>query len=168
MITCPACRHSEIQGEIFCSNCGARLTSNWTEQVPTAAFVDTGRVRTAALPYQMDALNRIQIGQIALSFEDVPEAVILEGRAEYILGREGNDQVTPDVDLNAYGAREKGVSRVHAALRRDQKYLLLIDLGSTNGTRINGRPLSAHQAAKVANGDEIRLGKLLLTINFIP
>jgi hypothetical protein len=168
MITCPACRQVEMEGELFCSNCGARLASNWTEQVPTAAFMDTGRMRTATLQPQTDALGRVQAGQIALSLEDVPEAIILEGRAEYILGREGNDQVTPDVDLNAYGAREKGVSRVHAALRRDQKHLLLIDLGSTNGTRINGRPLAAHQAAKVANGDEIRLGKLLLTINFIP
>jgi hypothetical protein len=157
-----------MEGELFCSNCGARLVSNWTEQVPTAAFMDTARVRTASLKRQTDALGRVQAGQIALSLDDVPEAIILEGRVEYILGREGTDQLTPDVDLNAFGAREKGVSRVHAALRRERQQVLLIDLGSTNGTRINGRPLAAHQAAKVENGDEIRLGKLMLTINFIP
>jgi hypothetical protein len=168
MMNCPVCRHEEMDGELFCSNCGARLTPpNWTEQVPTATFVDTARVRTAALPRPTDALGRLQVGQIALTISDASEAVILDGRAEYILGREGNEEVTPDVDLNPFGGREKGVSRVHAALRRDQKNLMLIDLGSTNGTRLNGRLLGAHQAARVENGDEIRLGKLLLTINYL-
>jgi pSer/pThr/pTyr-binding forkhead associated (FHA) protein len=168
MITCPVCRGQEIDGELFCSNCGARLApANWTEQVPTATFVDTARVRTAALPRPTDALSKLQVGQIALTISDVADAVILEGRTEYILGREGNEEVTPDVDLNPFGGREKGVSRVHAALRRDQKSLMLIDLGSTNGTRLNGRVVAAHQAARVENGDEIRLGKLLMTINFM-
>ena len=53
-------------------------------------------------------------------------------------------------------------------LRRDQGQIFLIDLGSTNGTRLNGALVPAHQAAAVADGDEIRLGKLLLRINFIP
>jgi pSer/pThr/pTyr-binding forkhead associated (FHA) protein len=60
------------------------------------------------------------------------------------------------------------VSRVHAALRRNHAQLLLIDLGSTNGTRLNGKPLPAHQPTPVENGDEIRLGKLVMTINFAP
>jgi pSer/pThr/pTyr-binding forkhead associated (FHA) protein len=93
--------------------------------------------------------------------------VILEGRSEYVLGREGQEQVIPDVNLNAYGAREKGVSRVHAALRRDRHQVLLIDLGSTNGTRLNNQTLTAHQAVKVESGDEIRLGKLAVKISFV-
>jgi pSer/pThr/pTyr-binding forkhead associated (FHA) protein len=110
---------------------------------------------------------RLKPGQLALLISGAPQAVILEGRAEYVLGREGQDQVVPEVNLNQYGAREKGVSRVHAALRRDRNQVLLIDLGSTNGTRLNGQVLTAHQAVKVENGDEIRLGKLLLKINFV-
>ena len=96
------------------------------------------------------------------------ESVILEGRPEYVLGREGSEQVVPDLNLNPYGGREKGVSRVHAAVRRDHAQVLLIDLGSTNGTRLNGKLLAAHQPIRVENGDEIRLGKLVLTINFVP
>jgi pSer/pThr/pTyr-binding forkhead associated (FHA) protein len=103
-----------------------------------------------------------------LSVNGAAQPVILEGRSEYILGREGHEQVVPDLNLNPYGAREKGVSRVHAALRHDHSQVLLIDLGSTNGTRLNGRPVAAHQAVKVSNGDEIRLGKLLLKITFGP
>lgn len=169
MITCSACRNREAEGELFCSECGARLTSSLgTETVPTTAFVDTARARAEALRPPPPALSRLNAGQIALSISGAAQAVILEGRAEYILGREGHEQLVPDLNLNPYGAREKGVSRVHAALRRDRSQVLLIDLGSTNGTRLNGQALAAHQPARVENGDEIRLGKLLLRINYVP
>jgi pSer/pThr/pTyr-binding forkhead associated (FHA) protein len=167
MITCSACRHREMEGEVFCSECGARLAANWTEQVPTAAFMNTSRLMADAARAPAASFASLRTGQIALSINGAPAALVLEGRAEYILGREGSDQVAPDVDLNPYGGREQGVSRVHAALRRDQQRLMLIDLGSTNGTRLNGRALTAHQAARVENGDEIRLGKLSLTVNYL-
>jgi hypothetical protein len=167
MITCSVCRNRELEGELFCSECGARLTNTWPGPTSTAAFADTSRIRDsvrvpAAVP------SGLLAGQIALSISGTAQPVLLEGRPEYILGREGREQVVPDLNLNPYGARDKGVSRVHAALRRDHAQLLLVDLGSTNGTRLNGKPLSAHQPIQVENGDEIRLGKLVLTINFAP
>jgi len=173
MITCTVCRERNTEGELFCVECGAHLTSAWTESPATTTFVDTGRTKAVgAGPAEAprpsaEGVARLQAGQIALLISGAPQVVILEGRAEYVLGREGQEQVIPEVNLNAYGAREKGVSRVHAALRRDHNQVLLIDLGSTNGTRLNGRSLTAHQAVKVENGDEIRLGKLLLKINFV-
>jgi hypothetical protein len=167
MITCSVCRNRELEGELFCSECGARLAQSWPNPASTAAFADTSRIREsvripAATP------SRLRSGQIALSINGIAQPVLLEGRPEYVLGREGHEQVVPDLNLNPYGARDKGVSRVHAALRRDHARLLLIDLGSTNGTRLNGKPLPAHQPTQVENGDEIRLGKLVMTINFAP
>jgi len=173
MITCAVCRERNTEGELFCIECGAHLAPNWSEPPATTTFVDTGRTRAMSLGQAEAArvppegLTRLKPGQLALLISGAPQAVILEGRAEYVLGREGQEQVVPDVNLNAYGAREKGVSRVHAALRRDHRQVLLIDLGSTNGTRLNGQTVTAHQAVKVENGDEIRLGKLMLKINFV-
>jgi len=92
--------------------------------------------------------------------------IILEGHSEYLLGREGHEQLVPDVNLNLYGGREQGVSRIHASLRVDRRQLLLMDLGSTNGTRLNGTPLTAHEPVRLENGDEIRLGKLTMKITF--
>ncbi|MCC7362436.1 MAG: FHA domain-containing protein [Anaerolineales bacterium] len=176
MITCSQCHERNLEGELFCTECGAQLTPNVAEQLHTA-FIDTGRTRAMSLGAtspQAEAARApsaaptgLKPGQLALLIGGAAQALILEGRAEYVLGREGQEQVVPDVNLNAYGAREKGVSRVHAALRRDRNQVLLIDLGSTNGTRLNDRSLTAHQAVKVENGDEIRLGKLLLKISFV-
>lgn len=165
MITCSVCRNRELEGELYCSECGARLANPLPSPSATAAFADTSRIREsvrvpAATP------SRLQPGQITLSISGTAQPVLLEGRPEYILGREGHEQVVPDLNLNPYGARDKGVSRVHAALRRNHAQLLLIDLGSTNGTRLNGKTLPAHQPVPVENGDEIRLGKLVMTINF--
>jgi pSer/pThr/pTyr-binding forkhead associated (FHA) protein len=65
-------------------------------------------------------------------------------------------------DLTVIGRREdcdlrldhKGVSKMHCVLVRADGMLLLRDLGSTNGTRVNGRRV--RRAALMAN-DEIRI-----------
>ena len=169
MITCIVCRNREAEGELFCSECGARLSASWANAGPmaTASFPASAvRLREmAAAPATSPPEQRP--GQITLAISGIAKPVILEGRSEYILGREGQEQVVPDLNLNDYGARDKGVSRVHAALRQDKDRLLLVDLGSTNGTRLNGQQLAAHQPTPVADGDEIRLGKLLLKISFM-
>jgi len=169
MITCVNCRNREMEGELYCSECGARLPLGQPQVTSTAAFAQTRGIREPARE-QTDSLTagRLRPGQVGLLIEGTTQPVVLEGKPEYILGREGSEQVTPDLNLNPYGGREKGVSRVHAALRRDRNQMLLIDLASTNGTRLNGKTLAAHQPIRVENGDEIRLGRLLMIINFVP
>jgi pSer/pThr/pTyr-binding forkhead associated (FHA) protein len=170
MITCVVCRNREQEGELFCSECGSRLASNWPSAVPasnqTTAYAAANRIREmVAAPPAVAGANLP--GQITLTINGAAQPVVLNGRNEYVLGREGHEQVVPEVNLNPYGARDKGVSRVHAALRRDRGQVFLIDLGSSNGTRLNGQLVPAHQPALVASGDEIRLGKLLLRISFV-
>lgn len=167
MKNCPVCRHTELEGELFCTECGGRLVLDDDETTQTMTFINTSRLREAPRPVT-DVLRRLRPGQIALSILGMVGAVILEGRPEYVLGREGGDETAPDVNLARYGGREKGVSRVHAVLRRDHNQVLLIDLGSTNGTRVNGAPVAAHHPTLVQNGDEIHLGRLSLKINYLP
>jgi hypothetical protein len=59
--------------------------------------------------------------------------------------------------VNGLRLMEKTVSRVHAELRCESGVWLLRDLGSTNGTFINGRRLTS--IAVVSPGDQIGFGQ---------
>ena len=48
-------------------------------------------------------------------------------------------------------------SRVHAEVRREGDHYVLQDLGSANGTRFNGKPLT--QAVLLSSGDQIQIGE---------
>ncbi|MEW6028936.1 MAG: FHA domain-containing protein [Chloroflexota bacterium] len=69
-------------------------------------------------------------------------------RSEIVIGRD------PSVDISIPSA---AVSRRHARLMRDGDGYALEDLGSSNGTYLNGERLTGRRPLK--NGDEIRLGK---------
>ncbi|MBU1662896.1 MAG: FHA domain-containing protein [Chloroflexi bacterium] len=51
---------------------------------------------------------------------------------------------------------DKRSSREHALIRRDGRKVLLEDLGSTNGTYLNGERLQ--QAVQLRDGDQIKVG----------
>jgi hypothetical protein len=55
---------------------------------------------------------------------------------------------------------DPNVSREHAEIRPRGSAWLLTDLGSTNGSRLNGRPLSGPEVIK--SGDQIELGTTVL------
>ena len=56
---------------------------------------------------------------------------------------------------------EPTMSRAHAAIGYDGSHFFVQDLGSTNGTRVNG---AREQKAVLRNGDEVQLGKLALAV----
>lgn len=51
--------------------------------------------------------------------------------------------------------RDEGVSRRHAEIRRQGHDIVLVDLGSMNGTKLNGAGVRQH---RLADGDEIVVG----------
>ena len=55
------------------------------------------------------------------------------------------------------------VSRHHAAIERRDGRLELVDLGSTNGTVLNGRVLRG-ASAEVRDGDRVQLGPMIFTV----
>ncbi len=94
----------------------------------------------------------------------------VEVRDKIVIGR--GDPVAnfaPDLDLTPYGGQEGGVSRRHAAVIRDDenKALYLEDLGSTNGTRINGFLLEPRRRYRLCDGDEIELGRVRVTLRVV-
>ncbi|MGH9130130.1 MAG: FhaA domain-containing protein [Acidimicrobiales bacterium] len=55
---------------------------------------------------------------------------------------------------------DASVSRHHAEIRREQDVVLLVDMDSTNGTRVNGARVGRHE---LLDGDQITVGAATLT-----
>jgi hypothetical protein len=60
------------------------------------------------------------------------------------------------------------ISKFHAyfAKSADEDSYEIVDVGSTNGTRVNNQRLTAHQSQKLANGDRIEFGPAIEVIYF--
>jgi pSer/pThr/pTyr-binding forkhead associated (FHA) protein len=90
-----------------------------------------------------------------------------ESIEELVIGRQDpNTGQSPDVDLREHGAVEKGVSRRHATIIRRNGSLSIVDQGSPNGTFLNGQKLIANQPRVLRDGDDVRLGHLVLRVTF--
>ncbi len=59
------------------------------------------------------------------------------------------------------------ISGRHAQLVVRQGTLVIMDLGSSNGTMVNGRLLFAHEPCELRPGDQIQVGKALLTFQVV-
>ena len=89
----------------------------------------------------------------------------LADRAEFTLGRSAEGQpIVPDVDLSPFNAYANGVSRLHAMIKLIQDKIVIIDLGSSNGTYLNGIRLSPYVETTVVQGDLVYLGKLKMQV----
>jgi pSer/pThr/pTyr-binding forkhead associated (FHA) protein len=74
--------------------------------------------------------------------------------------------IRPELDLTDDNGAEHGVSRLHATIQPSNRGLVLVDLGSTNGTLLNNYRLPPDLPYPLHNGDEIRFGRLLVHVFF--
>jgi len=163
MIICPNCQHKEINGAIYCSKCGAQLID---------AHLSTQRIQTAERQQIEHSADRIQTpisvpmqSWISLHIIESGQILPLADRTEFTLGRSAEGQpIVPDIDLSPYEAFSSGVSRLHAAIKLVNKRTVIVDLGSANGTYLNGVRLPPYIETLVSHGDLISLGKLKLQV----
>jgi pSer/pThr/pTyr-binding forkhead associated (FHA) protein len=102
-----------------------------------------------------------QIGDDQLS-------ISLKMAERLILGRQSNHMTDrPDLDLARFKAAEHGISRIHATLECNEAGVYLMDLGSRNGTFVNGKALAAFDPCYLNDGDMLRFGKLTLTLALV-
>ena len=102
---------------------------------------------------------------ISLHIIESGQILPLAERTEFTLGRSAEGQpIVPDVDLSSYNAYANGVSRLHAAIKLVNNRIIVVDLGSSNGTYLNGVRLSPYVETPVSHGDLIYLGKLKIQV----
>ncbi len=159
MQLCPHCGTENIEGVLFCQQCGIALglVSLSTRQLASDDGPHSGT----------DTLGPERV--LILQFEDDETPIMVQIREEVILGRvtEQSEGGT-FINLSPYGADDAGVSRRHARLLREKNAVYLMDLNSTNGTRLNGELLARGVEKRVRDGDEITVGRLKLFIYFKP
>lgn len=162
---CPECGRKNSPGTKICAYCGT-VIGEVVEQVSTRKLDDTdyeeGRPQwgTARFNARMSLIISVRDSKdrFTFPFEDISELVI--GRSDPQTGAE------PDINLEAYGAADKGVSRRHAMIIRRETALNIVDLDTPNGTFLNGQRLIPHQPRVLRDGDELRLGHLILRVSF--
>ncbi len=101
---------------------------------------------------------RIRLSRIS----DPGEWFELDLTGEAILGIGENSPVSRT--LQQFDGEQKGVSRQHALLRASGTDLSVVDLGSTNGTMVNGTLLKPDSPYPLEDGDRLSLGGLDLLV----
>ena len=122
----------------------------------------------AALPMYDRDTAELLTWKLGLWLPDQHQMIGLEINTDTTLGRQGLDTFdTPHVDLTAFGAHEVGVSRVHAQVVIHNKGLAIQDLGSTNGTYLNGYRIESFVDVPLHHDDLLELGGLTMRVSFL-
>ena len=164
MMVCPNCKHNNMAGAMFCAECGAQLLGKdalTTQNISTEKFSSGFPKSTQDVYQSFDGQG--SWGSIHLL--DTGQVLPLSSRNEFTLGRISDGQpIMPDIDLSPYQAYAGGVSRLHAIIKRDGNRILFMDLGSANGSYINGKRLQPNAEQYINHGDIVALGKLKMQI----
>jgi pSer/pThr/pTyr-binding forkhead associated (FHA) protein len=177
MITCPFCGAQHVANTVFCGECGSYLLEDGSAATDPLSTAEEDALQEGALlegisetasSIQQEISNtaetpsviRLTIVETGRTVEANLEKAILFGR------QDPSTDTYPEVDLTNDRGAEKGVSRRHARLSRRAGRILLEDIGSVNGTFVNDTRLAAYLPQVVHDGDQIKLGKLVISVEF--
>lgn len=163
-LKCPHCGKSNQQGDVICYSCGGLIMGNEAD-LQTQALVAPDDLAQSDDYFGPDTVLILTAHNTEKRYEIRPQRT----NREMILGRRTNSPMTPDVDLAAADANRLGVSRLHLSIRYDANYntISVFDMGSANGTFVNGQRLHPHEVRVLRHRDEVRLGNLMMTITFL-
>ncbi len=167
MKLCDQCGHNNITSAIFCTNCGKYLYKptkpGGTRKLETSDLnITAPEEPTGTDTFHSEMVLILDFGRredrVVISIEDKKEITL--GRVDHLT------TVVPTINLTELGAWDRGVSRVHAAIRRYGEALSVCDVDSTNGTYLNGIRINRGDWYPLHDGDNLRLGLLSLSVYF--
>ena len=160
---CPRCGKPNDVGEVFCTHCGTFLSTD------SSPHETTRLEETDVTPYGSDYFGENSMLVLVVTSDNTTYRIQPQNfRHETVIGRSEGGTMKPDIDLSAHNASEMGVSRLHVALNYNAKNSLLSvsDMKSANGTFINGQKLFPQEVRVLRDGDELRVGRLVLRAYF--
>jgi hypothetical protein len=157
---CAACSATVFEFSHFCYQCGVPLSRRGTDAPENTADLDpsTDMVTGDVLDQESEDLATTFHRQgVRLLHRPTSVFYNLPLASSPILIGKRHDGFIPDLDLRDLPEAEF-ISRQHAQISFSPQQFYLEDLGSKNGTAINGVPLPAHQPQPLAFGDSLCFG----------
>jgi hypothetical protein len=160
LIRCPYCEKSNSPQALVCAHCGRTL--------PRGDHTGILDIRDLPNPSGQATTSSLTLTPDAITFEMGERYLKLPLQESLIFGRRSNfpEDPKPDVDLTPLGAQELGVSRRHLRIKCKESGIYAVDLGSSNGTWLNGHRMVSYTEYPVSNGDELRLGLFKIRVKF--
>ena len=171
MVTCMHCGHDNPENTVLCTHCGLPVESDLIDPSLQSREGATRRLDSMSQSSAFPRWGTARLGterKLLLHIRGHDTPLLIELIESMILGRYDTDTgETPDIDLEEYGAQDMGVSRRHAAVLIEDDAVKIMDLSSANATYINGQKLIPRQARILRDGDELRLGRMVIRVNFV-
>lgn len=169
MQICPNCGRQRPDTDTHCDVCGHILPLAVPELGTRTIKLDNSIYEALEPSRRWGTAYFGQQNRIELRVRDNGAPLVLPVEERIVIGRfhDEPDVPQPDVDLGPFGALDRGVSRTHLAVARERDTVSIADLGSSNGTFLNGMRLIAYERRILRDGDEVRLGRLVLRVAFV-
>ncbi len=168
---CPHCEHKNPPGALICEACNRMLQGG---KAGTTRHIDENTITGETLAGEPNVhLNDRKLdfppqSTFAIQMREVDDPIVYQpADAGLLIGRRNEQSdFVPDIDLYPYAGYLLGVSRRHARIYQQNNRLMIEDLGSSNGTFINGERIAPNNPVPLYDGAEVSLGKLHFTVRF--
>ncbi len=170
MIICPFCQTPHVDNTLFCDECGTYLLDEETRD--TFPLIDDETAAetpdaASALPAATATHQRQRVPPvIRLKLTSPEKSLEISLEKTVYLGRlDPTANIYPEIDFTEANGLEQGVSRQHARLLFKEGQVYVEDLGSVNGTILNGHRLLAYLPEPLNDGDTLVLGRLRIDVS---
>ena len=153
MLTCPFCRAEVPDDSRFCDQCGKefKFCPDCGKPKRGTICAACGAELVSAESFFGGALRPVPTGSCMPA--DAGDLLVGDGLSlklsEGVFGRRGG--IWPAFSSYQY------VSGIHGCIGRQNGFWTITDLGSTNGTRVNGRPLPKDEICPIKVGDTVEI-----------
>lgn len=135
----------------------------------TGKLSDTRPVMVSTTPVKPGVdIGLLRPWRIGFIVKGMGVKIVTDMTESIILGRIAPDgSEVPTVDLRPFDAETTGVSRKHLHIKAEGEGVYVADLGSANGTRLNGKRLDPNTFYPLQHHDELTLGLLELQVELL-
>lgn len=170
---CTVCPITHIPNSVFCDECGSYLLKGkelgtnpldirqvkWLGDDRDPRARNTPPLSTRPLTIRLRITPQAGINSHARELQVSLVKPIRLGRTDPVY------DIFPEVDLTQDLGREQGVSRKHTCIFQQGNVVKMEDLGSTNGTLLNGKRLDPYMPEILRDGDQFQMGEMLIEVS---